>query len=622
MLETTSQAADTAAAAKGPVRRVPPVRTLAVAAVPWVLLVIGISMPGLLSTTFELTRIQLLLSYITIALALNFAFGFAGELSLSQPVLVAVSAYTAGLLSAKWNWDFWQTAVPGVLAAIVTSVLIALPSLRVRGWYFAIISFFAIVVMPDVINAFAPVTGGDTGLSGINPIRIGTYILEPWIVYELVVATTAVTWIGVRNLVSSGWGGIIRAMRDHPVAARATGVNLNVTRAWVHALLGVPCGLVGVEYAHTQLFLSPSNFAFSMILVLIGGVFLGGAGTIWGPVLGVAVFEGISLWIGPFNKLNQLFLGAGVLIAALGFKGGIVATAERIHDRVRRRRGKPVRGSAGEDDVRFQRANVKLQPIEASGVGLGVVNVSKAFGGNQALWDVSLEVKGGRLLALIGPNGSGKTTLINLVNGFVQADSGSISLNGTKYRHIPPAQAARLGLGRTFQVPRLVDELTVAENIRLGLLGLRPQRVVSALIGWPGRRRTDRADLEHAREVCRFLGLPEEVIDTKGGELPLGLKRIVEIGRAVVAGARVICLDEPAAGLNETERKRLTEVLRALVEGGRAVLLVEHNTRFVLDVCDEIALLRDGVVVGHGTGARGREMDAPLREYVAAYDVS
>jgi branched-chain amino acid transport system permease protein len=610
-----------AAAVEAPApRRLERARGYLSAFLPWLLLAAGLALPLVFSTGFELTRYQLLLSYIAVAIALNFAFGFAGELALSQPVLVAIGAYTAGLLSARYNWDVWQTVLPGVVAAVAAGVVLALPSLRVRGWYFAIISFFGIAVMPDVITAFAPVTGGDSGLLGINPMRVGTFIFPTWLAYETVLATAVLSWIAVRNLVNSGWGVIIRAMRDHPVAARATGVNLNVTRAWVHVLIAVPCGLVGVEYAHTQLFLSPSNFAFNMILLLIGGVFLGGAGTLWGPVLGVSVFQGISFWIGPFSKYNSLFLGAGVLIAALGFKGGMVATVQRLYDRIARR-GAPAAETVNESSVRFEVAEVRLQPIAAAGVGLAVDGVSKRFGGNQALRDVSLELRGGELLALIGPNGSGKTTLLNLINGFVRADTGTITLNGFSYRHLPPAHTAHRGLGRTFQVPRLVDELTVAQNVMLGLLGLRRQRVLGSLVGWPLLRRRERAELERAREVCSFLGLPAQVIESHAGALPLGLKRIVEIGRAVVAESQVICLDEPAAGLNETERKRLREVLRALVAAGRAVLLVEHNTRFVLDVCDRIVLLRDGVVVGRGEGGRDGRMDGQLRDYVAAYTV-
>jgi branched-chain amino acid transport system permease protein len=588
--------------------------------VPWLLLAAGLALPLVFTTGFDLSRYQLVLSYFTVAMALNFAFGFGGELALSQPVLVAVAAYTAGLLSANRNWDFWQTVIPGILAAIAASVILALPSLRVRGWYFAIISFFGIAVMPDVIGAFATTTGGDSGLAGINPMKVGTFFFPSWLVYETVLATSVLTWLGVHNLVKSGWGVILRSMRDHPVAARASGVNLHVTRAWVHVLVAIPCGLVGVEFAHTQLFLSPSNFTFNMILLLIGGVFLGGAGTLWGPILGISVFQGISNWIGPFSSYNLLFLGGGVLLAALGFKGGMVATAQRVYNRLTRRASDRA-GAASDSEVHFEVGEVRLKPIDASAASLSVLGVSKRFGGNQALRDVSLELRGGELLALIGPNGSGKTTLLNVVNGFVKADAGTITLNGLSYRHLPPARVARNGLRRTFQVPRLIDELTVAQNVQLGILGLGRQRVLASLFGSPLLRRRERAELDEAREVCRFLGLPSDVVAGRAGDLPLGLKRIVEIGRAVVADSKVICLDEPAAGLNETERKRLHEVLRALVAAGRAVLLIEHNTRFVLDVCDRVMLLRDGVVVGRGQGGRDGVMDEQLHEYVAAYTV-
>jgi branched-chain amino acid transport system permease protein len=593
-----------------------PVRLLG-AAVPWLVLAAGIALPALFDTGFELTRYELLLLYVTVAIALNFAFGFAGELALGQPVLVAAAAYTAGLLSSKWNWQFLQTLGPAVAAAVVASVVLALPSLRVRGWYFAVISFFAIAVLPDVLEAFAPVTGGNSGLTGINPIAIGGRMLPPWGVYEVILATAALAWVGARNLVVSDWGIVLRGMRDHPVAASASGVNLHVTRAWVYVLLAIPCGVAGAEFAHSQLYLTPSNFAFGMILLLIGGVFLGGLGTLWGPVLGIAVFEGISFWIGPFSGLNQVFLGAGVLVAALGFKGGIVATAGRWYARLS---GRATVRHVSDAEVELAMAGeVPLPPVENGPSGVGVSSVWKSFGGTVALAGVDLELRPGRVLALIGPNGSGKTTLLNLISGYVRPDRGRILVNGTDVSGLPPHRRARLGLGRTFQVPRLVDELTVVENVQLGLVGRRRQRVLEGLFRVPWQRRLERLSRKRAREVCRFLGFTDALMAAPARSLPLGLKRIAEIGRAVVSGAPVVCLDEPAAGLTQAERDRLAAVLRSLAAAGRAVLLVEHNTRFVLAACDELVLLRDGRVAGRGAGARRQDMEPELRDYVAAY---
>jgi branched-chain amino acid transport system permease protein len=586
---------------------------------PLVVLAVGVSLPVVSGSGFDLNRYQLFCFYVMLAIGLNFAFGYGGQLVLGQPVVFAAAAYTAGLLSSKLNWEIWQTFIPGILAAIATGLLLALPSVRIRGWYLGIISFFAIAVMPDVISAFAPLTGGDSGLSGINPMRVGRFALPGWLVYELVLLTTAMVWLAQRNLVQSGWGVIVRTMRDHPVAASASGVNLQVTRAWVYLLNAIACGLVGVEFAHSQLYLSPTQFEFNVILLLIGGMFLGGAGTLWGPVLGTAIFQGISFWVGPFSILNHLFLGVGVLVTALAFKGGILETLQRLLQRLPGRQ--PAEGHVRESDVQLESASATpLERVAGSGIAVSVKGITKSFGGNQALRGVDLDLCGGRLLALIGPNGSGKTTLLNVVSGFIRSDKGSISFNGRTVARQTPAAAAHIGFGRTFQVPRLVDELTVLQNIELGLLGLDRQRVLGSLFRLPSVGRLARLREARARETCRFLGLPATVPDSLAGALPLGVKRIVEIGRVVAAGATVVCLDEPAAGLNELERRRLKDVLRALVASGRAVLLVEHNTKFVLEVCDEIVLLKDGAIVGRGTPGKD-QMDPALYEYVTAYTV-
>jgi branched-chain amino acid transport system permease protein len=478
-----------------------------------------------------------------------------------------------------------------------------------------VISFFAIAVMPDVLEAFAPLTGGSSGLVGISPMQVGNAILPGWAVYEVILVTAVVTWLATRSLVTSGWGIVLRGARDHPVATASSGVNLQLTRAWVYVLLAIPCGLAGVEFAHSQLYLTPSNFTFNMILLLIGGVFLGGRGTLWGPLIGIAIFEGITFWIGPFSGLNQLLLGAGVLVAALGFRGGVVATARRWLGRLRRRRPNP------DGVVRLEAVETISLPRLERAAGLRVQGVTKSFGVNRVLRSVDLEVRAGRVLALIGPNGSGKTTLLNVVSGFVRKDAGRITLNGHDVAGASPHRTARMGLGRTFQVPRLVDELTVAQNVELGILGADRQRVLGSLLGTPWERARARHRRGRARDVCRFLGFPDEFVDTRASSLPLGLKRIVEIGRAIASDAPVVCLDEPAAGLNDAERLRLAAVLRGLAAAGRAVLLIEHNTRFVLDACDDVVLLENGAVVARGHSGAEPVMEPKLRDYVKAYTV-
>src|SRR3546814_3742108 len=149
----------------------------------------------------------------------------------------------------------------------------------------------------------------------------------------------------------------------------------------------------------------------------------------------------------------------------------------------------------------------------------------------KVLVGIDLDVPAGTMVGFVGPNGSGKTTLLNIISGFVESDSGTVRLGDVDITGTPTHKVAALGLARTFQVPRLVDDLTVGENVELGEIGLDRQRALAGLFRPPGFRRKDRERAERARHVCRFLGFSEEVISTEAGSLPLGLKRLTEIGR-------------------------------------------------------------------------------------------
>jgi branched-chain amino acid transport system permease protein len=585
------------------------------------ILALAVCVPLQFSTGFDLARFELTAVFILAAIGFNFAFGIGGQLAIGQPVLLAVGGYTAGILSVRYGWGVEKTLVPSVLAAVVASVILGLPSLRIRGWYFAITSFFAINIQPDVLELLDKHTGGSRGLVGIEGLKWRGDVLEPWVVYELFLAALVLCFVGTTRLSKSGWGLSLRLLRDHPVASAATGVNPVWAKARIYALTAIPCGIAGALYAHSVRYLAPTVFNFDLVLVILGGTFLGGRGKMWGPVIGVAVFQAISLWIGPFSSYNQLFLGLGVLVTAIVFKGGIIEGANAVAARVRGRRidtageleDESLAG-VGDPDAAADFTGAPIEPV-----GLRVSGVEKRFGGNLVLAGIDLEVPAGQMVGFVGPNGSGKTTMLNIISAFHQPDAGRVLLGDRDVTGSTTYQIARHGLARTFQVPRLVDELTVGENVELGEIGLDRQRAASGLARLPGFSRTDRARAERAVAVCRFLGFSDEVIHSPAGRLPLGLKRLTEIGRAIAAGAPMICLDEPAAGLDDAEREALGIVLRRLVGQGRTILLVEHNLRFVLENCHSVVLLTDGLIVGQGA-PRDRESWGPeLVEYFGTY---
>jgi branched-chain amino acid transport system permease protein len=200
-----------------------------------------------------------------------------------------------------------------------------------------------------------------------------------------------------------------------------------------------------------------------------------------------------------------------------------------------------------------------------------------------------------------------------MLSGFSLPDSGSITLNGIDITHWPVHRIARAGVGRTFQIPQLIDELTALDNIKLSLIGRQPDNVLAAMARLPAVVNRGARHVAEAYAAFMTSGLPMSGIALPVAELPLGLKRIVEVARAIAPLPEILLLDEPAAGLNAEERKTLGSLLRRLRARGMTILLVEHNVPFVTEYCDELVLLEAGAVT-----ARAR-LDAPLPERLDAY---
>jgi branched-chain amino acid transport system permease protein len=599
------------AAVRTAAQALPPRATARSAAAVFTAIAIGV--PLILNSSFQLGRLELVLVYLLGAISLNFAYGYGGQLALGQPVMIATGAYAAGILSNHFDWDFYQTLPFAVVAAIAVSMLLGLPSLRVRGWYLAIIAFFAVGIFPDLVGAFPSLTGGTDGLTGILPIRLGGTAASGWVVYELMLAAAILSMLAVRNITSSGWGTALRTTRHHPIAAAASGIDLARMRAWVYVLAGIPCGLAGDLFAHSQQFLSSDDFGSNTILLIIGSVFLGGPGTLWGPVVGVAVFEGLSLYLGTFSPYNPLVLGCGVLLSALLFRGGIIRRVANLWARLASGKTPTIRISVAGGEDRYRLSPVTVKP------SLSATGVKKHFAGNVVLAGVNLAVEGGRVLAVVGPNGSGKTTMLNTISGFVTPDEGSITINGNSIGGRPTHHRVRYGIGRTFQVPKLVEGFSILRNVELGAVGSRRPSLLAALFRPPGFRGGERTRRQAAMAACEAVGFSESESETPVSVLPLGLKRIVEIARVLAGDAQVICLDEPVAGLDDDERAQVSEILRALADSGRAVLVVEHNLPFVLSLCDDVVLLMDGRVADAGPPSVTSDRSRPLGQYFQTF---
>jgi branched-chain amino acid transport system ATP-binding protein len=248
---------------------------------------------------------------------------------------------------------------------------------------------------------------------------------------------------------------------------------------------------------------------------------------------------------------------------------------------------------------------------------LHLEQVSRSFGGLCAVNGVTMSVEAGRVVGLIGPNGAGKTSIVNLITGLLALDNGRIILDGHDISREEPHEVAKRGIARTFQNVRLMKEATVLENVVSGLFLHDGTSITAKLLGLPAEKRQLRSFQASALELLERFGMPEYA-HIVAGELPYGHQRRVEIMRAMVRRASVIVLDEPCAGMNDAEAEALGKIFRALAHDGLAVLLIEHNVRLVLDICEDIYVLASGEVIAHGGPSEIRRSPKVIEVYLGS----
>jgi branched-chain amino acid transport system ATP-binding protein len=248
-------------------------------------------------------------------------------------------------------------------------------------------------------------------------------------------------------------------------------------------------------------------------------------------------------------------------------------------------------------------------------VMLTVTGLTRSFGGVRAVSDVSFTVEAGTIRGLIGPNGAGKTTLLDLITGFTRPDRGKVSLEGRTITGIPSHRLAALGLMRTFQAARLIPGLSVRDNVMLGAHHLTRAGFWADGLRLPSSRKEETALRQRAERVLGFLDLGRYA-SRDARELPTGLQRLVELGRALAAGPRLLLVDEPAAGLDEAETDSLTDALKAIRASGCTVLLIEHNVNLVLSITDSVLVLNAGSLIADDSPDRIRANEAVRAAYL------
>ena len=246
---------------------------------------------------------------------------------------------------------------------------------------------------------------------------------------------------------------------------------------------------------------------------------------------------------------------------------------------------------------------------------LRISGAGKRFGGLQALSDVTLSIQGGQIYGLIGPNGAGKTTLFNVITGLYQPDGGEFELNGRPYSPSSPHEVARAGIARTFQNIRLFGDMTALENVMVGRHVRTHQGVIGAVLRHRAARDEEAEIQQRALELLNFVGIAH-LAGRTARHLSYGDQRRVEIARALATDPLLLALDEPAAGMNATEKESLRILLLTIRDQGTTILLIEHDVKLVMGLCDRLTVLDYGKVIAEGSPAEVQKHPAVIAAYL------
>ena len=538
--------------------------------------------------------------YAVLTLGLNVINGFAGQLSIGQGAFYGIGAYTAAILTVTAGWSFWLATPAATVLAAAVGMLVSLPVLRVRGIYLGMATFGFAEIVHVVLRSWESLTKGVLGMSGIlPPITLGVDFGTQDRYYYLVLAAVLLSVLLSHRLYQSSAGHALLAIREDELAAGLLGIN---TTAHKVAAFGVAAGLAGLAgslFAHYLTYISPENFTSVESILVVTMLIVGGRGNTLGAVVGAGLLVALPEALRVVSVYRLLIYGLLLVGAAVFRPDGLVGRLG-----LGRRRAAPV-------------AAPLPTPAAPHGPGplLRVEGLGVRFGGLVALDGVSFAVAPGEVYGIIGPNGAGKTTLFNAVTGVAPLARGSLRLGDRSLDELAPYQRARAGIARTFQNIRAFAGMRVWEAVEVGFHARLCHGGLAHLVATPGARREAGAVRSAADGLLRLVGL-DASSEQLARNLPYGHQRRLEIARALATGPRLLLLDEPAAGMNESECQDLIALIRTIRDQGVTILLVEHHMEVVMAVCDRILVLNFGRPIAEGTPAAIREDPAVNAAYL------
>ena len=548
-----------------------------------------------------------ILIYYILAQSWDWIAGEMGYVNLGHYCFYGIGSYAFGIFLVAGQWSLTSMALTGLITCSV-AVMIAYPLYRLKGDYFAFATLALLPLMEVLAYNMSFITNGAEGI--VFPIQKVTSLT-----YVLALALCFASFILTLLINRSRFGYALRAIRNDEEVSEVIGIKIFPYKVKVLVISAVFAGLAGALQGWQMSFIDPGSvFGLNVALVPIAMVLFGGSGMRWGPLVGVILLACIQQWMLVNLKMLQTTI-YGLIILCIGrfMPGGLLRASWIKNNRILRFLSKEhheyminqleksanqstAKALSLQDILGVKKPNSQLPILEC-------LHITKSFGGNVALDDVSFTVNQGEIIGLIGANGSGKTTLFNCISRVFQPSSGQIRFLGQDLSNKSRDEIAQIGIGRTYQLPRPFGDLTVLENLAMPLM-------------FGGKGMTPQQALMNARALADFIKLTDKEM-FRSDSLSLQEKKAIEFGRALALRPSLLLVDEVASGLTPIEVNQFVEHIRTIRDQyGVTVIWVEHIFSALTQVVDRLIVLDTGRLVADGPLAEVLKDEKVIASYL------
>lgn len=621
--------------------------------------------------------------YAVLVLGLDIVFGYTGEVSIGHAALWGIGAYTAGVLHLKFGIGLFPSLLAGPVVAAAFGALLALPALRVTGPYLAMVTLAFGTIVQILINEMDFLTNGASGISLTKPLFVdlrdyaerfpifdmSLNRLREVEYYWLAILVLVVTILVINRILASRFGRAFEALRDSPIASDCMGVSVYKYKVIAFVTSAAFAGLSGVLFTYSDVYLAPNNFSFEKSVEFLLAVALGGRKSRIGPIIGAAVVVYLPNLLSDIDLFRIVAFGIAVIavlsgavsLLRTGAKARKVAlpvalcvgfwifsrllpsiidyraaiyglmilfvvyylpngVAGFLKDSIAPLRHRSIEPHSRALSTQPAIVNEAILKEEADGPLLDARGLVMQFGGLRALNNVDLKIGRGTIHGLIGPNGSGKSTMMNVLTGIYVPTAGSIEFDKQHLQGLKSHDIAARGIARTFQNVQLFSELTLLENVMVGLHHSYRAGFFSVALALPRARAEEQRARDRAMALLEFVGLAD-LSHEEARNLPYGKQRLLEIARALALNPTLLLLDEPAAGLTAPDIRELVDITYKIRASGVTTILIEHHMDIVMSICDLITVLDFGEKIAEGRAEDIRSNPRVIEAYLGSAPV-